>query len=306
MMKKSLIALAIAAAAPAAFAATSNVDVYGVMKVSVDKADNAVLNLVDQGSRIGFKGSEDLGGGMSAFWQIESQVDIAAGSTASTSPFNRQRNTFAGVKGAFGTVLFGTHDTPYKMGTGSLEYFADTVADYDDVVIESGSDYRSGEVLAYVSPEWNGFHFAVASVPSQNKPNGAVSATAVYKNGPLFASYSYQDLNTTAASANDEHQKIGVGYTMGDIKAAVVYEDNGAASNNKGVIGNVAYGMGPITLKAAYGSRDGATEDGKQTAVGADYALSKRTTASLIWEKQNAVDSATDTKTVSAQLVHAF
>ena len=305
-MKKSLITLAVLAASGSAFAATSNVDVYGAARISVDKADDAVLNVVDRNSRLGLKGTEDLGGGMSAIWQIENQIDLQANNTGNGGTINKARNTFVGLKGAFGTVLFGTHDTPYKLGTGSLDIFGDTVADYNNKVIESGSDYRSGEVLAYISPDWNGFHVGVATVPSQNKPNGAVSATAVYKNGPLFASYSYQDLNTTAGSANNEHTKIGVGYTFGDIKVGLVHEDNGAASNSNGTLANIAYAMGPITLKAAYGKRDNATEDAKQTAVGVTYALSKRTSADLIWNKENAAGSTTDTKTISMGLNHAF
>jgi predicted porin len=306
MMKKSLIALALVAAAPVAFAATSNVDLYGQMRVSVDKADNSVLNLVDRNSRLGVKGSEDLGGGLTAIWQIETQMDITANGQTGGS-FTKARNTFVGAKSAgFGTVLLGTHDTPYKLGTGSLDVFADTAADYNNVIVETGSDYRSGEVLAYISPTWSGLHFAVATVPSQNKPNGAVSATAVYVNGPLFASYSYQDLNTTDASANDEHAKLGLGYTFGDVKVGLVYEDNGAASNSKGILGNVAYAMGPITLKAAYGQRDHATTDGKQVAVGATYALSKRTNVELIYNKQNAVNVTADTKTTSIGVNHSF
>ena len=89
-MKKTLIALAVAGvvAAPAAFAATSNVDVYGVMSFSVDRAntddsttfdDTDMVTGRDNVSRIGLKGSEDLGGGLSAIWQVESQLTTGAG-----------------------------------------------------------------------------------------------------------------------------------------------------------------------------------------------------------------------------------
>ena len=80
-MKKSLIALAIASAVSApAFAATSNVDIYGKLNFSAnflfDQADSdSDIQFTSNSSRIGFKGSEDLGGGLSAIWQIESSLN---------------------------------------------------------------------------------------------------------------------------------------------------------------------------------------------------------------------------------------
>ena len=95
-MKKSLIALAIASAVSApAFAATSNVDVYGIMSFSVDHidtneaGDSKDLNTgKDNASRIGFKGSEDLGGGLKAIWQVEMQLNANNddGISVSTAP----------------------------------------------------------------------------------------------------------------------------------------------------------------------------------------------------------------------------
>jgi len=76
-MKKSLIALAVAGVVSApAFAATSNVDVYGKLHVSVSAFNDQEAGVEDMqvssnASRIGFKGSEDLGGGLAAIWQIE-------------------------------------------------------------------------------------------------------------------------------------------------------------------------------------------------------------------------------------------
>jgi predicted porin len=75
-MKKSLIALAVAGAfaAPAAFAASANVDVYGIMNVALQDTDasGTDLQVTDNFSRVGLKGSEDLGGGLKGVWQIES------------------------------------------------------------------------------------------------------------------------------------------------------------------------------------------------------------------------------------------
>ena len=109
-MKKSLIALAVAGtiAAPAAFAATANVDIYGIMNIAIQDTDanNVDLDVVDNVSRIGFKGSEDLGGGLKAIWQIEQGLNA---STADQTAFGGKglRNTFVGLSGGFGTALIG-------------------------------------------------------------------------------------------------------------------------------------------------------------------------------------------------------
>jgi predicted porin len=297
-MKKSLIALAVAGVVSApAFAATSNVDIYGVMNIAIQDTDvtGSDLTILDNTSRIGFKGSEDLGGGLKAIWQIESALGgngttaIGSGATLGT------RNTFVGLAGGFGTVLMGRHDTPYKLGTGSLDIFGDTIGDYnlgrtDGVqLINNTHDHRNGQALAYISPTVSGFHAAVAVVMSNGEAGSAlntsdtidaISATAVYANGPLFASLSYQDADA-AAPTMDTAWKLGVGYTFGDTKVGFVYEDIESARDSWLV--NVAHTMGPIVLKAQYGQADVGTADQDAWALGADYNLSKRTSAYVVY-----------------------
>jgi predicted porin len=297
-MKKSLIALAVAGVVSApAFAATSNVDVYGVMNIAIQDTDvtGSDMTILDNTSRVGLKGSEDLGGGLKAIWQIESALGgngttaIGSGATLGT------RNTFVGLAGGFGTVLMGRHDTPYKLGTGSLDIFGDTIGDYnlgrtDGVsLVNNTHDHRNGQALAYISPTVSGFHAAVAIVMSNGEPGSAlnttdtvdaISATAVYANGPLFASLSFQDADA-AAPAADTAWKLGVGYTFGDTKVGFVYEDIEDARDSW--LLNVAHTMGPIVLKAQYGQADVGAADQDAWALGADYNLSKRTAAYVVY-----------------------
>ena len=97
-MQKKLIVLALASAfAAPAFAATSNVDIYGQLDVSVDRVSgiqnqtssgagtgnsNTAWRLSSNTSRIGLKGSEDLGGGLAAIWQFEQAVNLDNGATS--------------------------------------------------------------------------------------------------------------------------------------------------------------------------------------------------------------------------------
>jgi predicted porin len=303
-MKKSLIALAVAGAfAAPAFAATSNVDVYGIMNIAIQDTDQSGVDasIEDNVSRIGFKGSEDLGGGLKAIWQIESGINVTTGSTTLAS-----RNSFVGLAGGFGTVLAGRHDTPYKLGTVKLDIFGDTIADYnsganngglDNVdLIDKTHDHRNGQALAYISPTFSGFHVGAAVVMADeaaNANNGktidATSITAIYENGPLFLSLSHQDVKALKSKA----LKFGAGYAFGDTKVGFVYEDLNNATSTGHVSGandrdswlvNVAHAMGPITLKAQYGQVDeGASVDQDLWAIGADYNLSKRTAVYFVY-----------------------
>ncbi len=332
MMKKSLIALAIAAAAPAAFAATSNVDVYGAVRVSVSNTDNGAGYLVsDETSRIGIKGSEDLGGGLSAIWQWETQ--IAVDGTAGTANVNgtapvagvggisTQRNTFVGVKGAFGTVLAGTHDTPYKLA-GSADLFGDTRADSQKnssgIIGRNNLDGRAHNAVAYITPDVAGFHAAVAAVASETSSMGATSATSfalVYANGPLKVTYGHEQFADSASAGGttgQEGDKLNVSYKLGDTTLGATYEKSKAATTtteDKAYLVSVAHAMGPITLAAQYGSFDDAdavNTDVKRTTVGVIYNLSKRTNAMVGYSTDSFDGTGVDTKTALLQLNHSF
>jgi len=305
-MKKSLIALAIASAVSApAFAATSNVDVYGVLNMSVNYVDQDVsgtqnsINVTSTASRIGFKGAEDLGGGLAAIWQIESgfNADEQSGTLAS-------RNTYAGLKGGFGTVLMGNHDTPMKLLGRSVDNFADTLADSRNILgaVSTGAsafDLRTKNTVAYVSPNWSGFSMAAAYVSDWNaspaagldaQTTDAYSINAVYNNGPLMLGAAYEAHNGLGSGVggvgtNSDMWRIVAGFDVAGFKLAGLYEQIGGDVDayNRDAYGLFAtYNMGAWAFKADYmaaGESDLArgNDGADQWTAGADYSLSKRT-----------------------------
>jgi predicted porin len=312
-MKKSLIALAIASAVSApAFAATANVDVYGRMAFSLDYVDtnNAipanrdgadVVTGRDNVSRFGLKGTEDLGNGLAAIWQIETQLN-----TATTTGGTSLRNTFIGLSSkSLGTVMLGRHDTPYKLATGNLDIFSDTAGDYNTIIGTTADgtiyDNRAPQMVAYMSPTWTGFSFGAAYVETKNVEAGAsdnqqgFSAMAKYVNGPIFASLAYETLSGfnvanslggTTLTEDTEAYKAGLGVKLGGFQLGAVYEmiDASAvasANERNAYYVNAMYSIGAFDLKAAYGmAEDGesaASTEMDYYAVGADYNLSKRT-----------------------------
>ncbi|WP_370652751.1 porin [Sediminibacterium sp.] len=300
-----MIALAIASAVSApAFAATANVDVYGRMAFSLDYVDTN--NLVGDGadvvtgrdnvSRFGLKGTEDLGNGLAAIWQIETALNT------STTGVGSLRNTFIGLSSkSLGTVILGRHDTPYKMATGSLDVFSDTAGDYNTIIGTTSAgtiyDNRAPQMVAYLSPTWTGFSFAAAYAETKNVEAGAgdnqqgFSTMAKYVNGPIFASLAYETFSGAAgggstATAETEAYKAGLGVKLGGFQLGAVYEiidsDAAASANERDAYyANAMYSIGAFDLKAAYGmAKDGESAASTEMdfyAVGADYNLSKRT-----------------------------
>ncbi|MBK5938867.1 porin [Halochromatium roseum] len=156
-------------------------------------------------NRIGVKGSEDLGNGLKAIYQVELGLNFGSNDLDSGNNGISYRNSFVGLAGNWGTALVGRHDTPLKISTGKLDLFSDTMADYNDTV--GFNDLRVDNVIAYISPSFSGFSFAGAVVAgggataigatniNEDSIAGAFSLAAIYNNGPFYASLAYESLD---------------------------------------------------------------------------------------------------------------
>ena len=332
-MMKKVLALAIASAfAAPVFAATSNVEVGGTVNVSFDYLDSdsttngGNLNVSSNSSNIYFKGSEDLGGGLKAIWQIQSYFSIGRTGNADTGVAGEavrdgvaSGNTYAGLSGGFGTVLLGKHEAPAKLIGRSVDLFGDQIGDNRNLVSKgsgsgvpgftsNGFDLRPNNVIAYASPNMSGFSAMVAYVTNVGETGATLddsvdawSANVKYENGPLMLGLGYQvhNLSNTVATKGDENVwRLAASYKIDDLKLVGLYqkEDN----LNTGLTNNAdrttwglgaAYGMGAITLKAQYyktGEVDNINNTGANMwAVGADYSLSKRTKLQFAYATTN-------------------
>jgi predicted porin len=161
----------------------------------------------DRANRLGVKGSEDLGNGLKAIYQVEFGLNMAAGSSVS------YRNSFVGLAGNWGTALVGRHDTPLKISTGKLDLFSDTMADYNGTI--GFHDVRAPTTVAYISPSFSGFSFAAASHTGgggtgtgiENVENDSISAAyslaLIYSNGPFYGSAAYESMNKSMFMDSD-------------------------------------------------------------------------------------------------------
>lgn len=299
--------------------AEGNVSIYGAANASVDMTNNgAAVNgqsankVSSNESNIGVKGSTDLGGGLSALFQVESAIALdgtpAANATANTAMMMGSklagRDTFVGLSGGFGTVLAGTHDTPYKMATRGLDVFANTLA--DNRALTSVHDIRLGNVLAYVSPKIaDSVTIAGALVMGAENMGAAANATkgsatslaAMYASGPINGAVAYQTLtigtgatgslgatpiNTLYGLAlvpNDKLSafKVGGGYTMDKFTINAAIERATFSPATAGLVSTTQTNLyvgakfnvtSNGTIKAAYG-KAGSTAAGGAPANGA-------------------------------------
>lgn len=193
-MKKTLIALTLAALPVASMA---EVVLYGQIKGGVEvtkvkETKGTITNIVDYGSRIGFKGQEQLTDGLKAIWQVEQKVDIAGGGAGTqvvtgfhengepkTSGVNGfgTRNSFVGLEGNFGQVKAGYFHNPVGELNAELdqwEYSSDAAG---LGIFARGNDVVKRRVaVQYTTPDMGGFTAKAYVSPSDNNRMGGSDA----------------------------------------------------------------------------------------------------------------------------------
>ena len=305
---KKLLAIAVAAAltAPAAMAETT---LYGKLHASAGqvKTNGVKENVVEShNSRIGVKGSTELDNGLSATYGVEYGLNLDGDNgTSATAKTLNARNTFVGVKGGFGEVRVGRHDTPAKLATSGLDAFADGYADMSNIIEADGQ--RVDNVVAYIGKFGPvGVAAAHSTDISAEDTDGGKDANSMlvnYSNGPIYAG-----LGHTAVQDTKKMTNLGLGYKAeaGHFANMVVEQVKDTATGNKTDNAYVAGGFktGAATLKVGYGESKfkptGQKE--KQTTLGVDYSLGKKTSTYLLLNEDKNIDlnSTTDDKTTQA------
>ncbi len=283
-MQKKIIALAVAGLVSGAAFAQSNVVIYGVADAGYVYASDSNLDTVksiskiysggQSGSRLGFKGTEDLGNGLSANFRFEMGVDIDNGSSAQGSRTFGRWST-VGLSGKnWGEIQIGRRDNFTDEILGGFDATGrNTVAQASPIMTQNGS--RLSNMVAYLSPVWGGLQvkagFSTAGYDAQEVERVDDGTPAV------------GETNTRVAVAS-------VTYMNGPLKVGGVYEYNKAQSNgasyDAGSLWTVAagYDFGMVALSAEYGkinySEDNQTtpaakgvEDRTQWTVGAMFKI---------------------------------
>jgi len=271
-MQKKLIALAVAALASGAAFAQTNVTVYGSVDMGIShrgdniakgvSGKNAIDSGISAGNRLGFRGVEDLGNGISALFTLEAGFNADDGEhTQSGRLFGRQ--AFMGLTGGFGTVIAGRLYTPHYSLLSAIDPFkAGTVGQYRNVfaagVTTGGENLfdptRVDNTLAYVTPSWGGFNVtlaystnAIGQEALENYGDNRVWAILPrYTNGPLDIGVSYHQIKskdkttlrfgngtvadpywfTSSKLVDIKNWAVGGSYDFGAVKLHAFYDQN--------------------------------------------------------------------------------
>jgi predicted porin len=230
----------------------TTVTIYGHADLSLDVFNPSVydqgtkLGVASNGSYFGVRARHNLAPygyeGYSVVAQFESQVDVASAPTERAA-FGT-RDSYVGIEGPWGAIKAGKSDTPYKKATAAFDPFANTVADYNSIMGNTGGDnraefdWRMNHAIWYESPIWNGFQLSALFSPGQNY-------------APDNSDYAYGDLfqcNGASARGSGSNFPNSSGAIPGNIGG------NGCTDGSYGNAFSAAatYKNGPFTAIAAY------------------------------------------------------
>ena len=303
-MKRTLLALVAAAGAAAASAQSSSVTLFGVADVSVayistkDKVGDSksVYGLANGGnssSRLGFRGVEDLGGGLKAGFWLEGGINVDDGGTG----FKFDRRSTVSVMGNFGEVRLGRDKTPGYQNLETFHAFGDTgmgginghnlISSSAAGTPEGSNPKRVSNSVSYLLPKLGGVYGQITYGFGEQAGNNSLSSTVGlrvgYANGPLNVAGAYGTVKggEVGNTVNYKHFNLGASYNFGVATPMVLIASE--RGNDKRVdlysIG-VKAPLGPGELRAAYTmykDKKVSDADASRIAIGYGYRLSKRT-----------------------------
>jgi predicted porin len=351
-MKKSYLALAVLAAMPFA-ASAQNVSVYGYVETGIGNYSETGKNTVTRSvnslvgsSRLGFTGSEDLGGGLKATFRLEgdltpSQGGMGGGSEATAQGQNESgdsgssraglfsRESSLALSGAFGEIRIGKTDLSAAEGIDSL------VGQFGNRSLSTGVELGSdaSNAIRYISPNFNGVTVSAgrflnaasggninAAGTTTTKPTNSTinSFAAVYDNGPLKFGVGYEAMDQatavgTAATEDTKFTAASIGYDFGVAKVGIYMGKRDVGGSVNDVSSTIVSASAPIgsgmTLHAV--NRQNTTKNLGSTDVhyagfGLSKAFSKRTTVYALYERADSDTATSEFRQLSLSIGHAF
>lgn len=305
-MKKSLIALAVLASSGAAMA-QSSVTVYGRLDASVGSEKIGAPNVQSISrlytgnlttSRLGFRGTEDLGGGLKAIFGLETTLNVDEPGRAATSLGDRA--AFVGLSGGFGTIKLGRHDTSFDdirdLMVSSNVWDSGVFATTESTVGTGGyngvgnlGDYgdRANNQIRYESPSFSGFSAGFSYGFDEQVAPAKRDVTAFnlrYKAGNLDVGYAYQENANEVAATNREFNTVAAAYNFGAFRVSGGWNQAKNKANLKADTYTVGVNVpvGALDFSAGYSTAKAkqtgvTTEKGDAFSAGVTYSMSKRT-----------------------------
>lgn len=228
----------------------SDITLYGIIDASVDSISNEgghssiqAQNGMINGSRWGLKGSEDLGGGKSAVFQLENGFNIFNGKLGQGGRlFGRQ--AWVGLSdNKYGTLTLGRQYDPtiWYLGTLTGGFNGGTAFAHPFDNDNMGNSFRLNNAVEYASPTWNGFSmrgmYAFSNRAGDVKDDRAISAGAGYKYGNLKLGTAFIVINNVGSSSGGAVDGSSTGDATFIARRQLVYGFGGNYTIGKGVYG---------------------------------------------------------------------
>ena len=274
--------------------------VYGKLNIALnnngsDGVNEKEIDLISNSSRLGLKGQLEMQDGLVGLYQIEYQIDPVDGHARDevrgengeievTDSTCTQRNSYVGLKGSFGTLKLGKHDTPLKKASLKVDLFNDLKGDIKNI---TDGENRITSFLGYDSPVFGG-GVSISVSLSKGKDDGVVGTDLDGEFGTnLSASLKYDIeviqfvIATEKASIKGfDHNRLGMMIPAGPVTIGLIHTTTESTVGNSvdydattiSIAGKVADGNGRV--KFQYGTSDksaGLT----QTQIGYDHKLFK-------------------------------
>ena len=290
-MNRKLLALAVTAALAAPMAAQAAPTLYGRLNLSVDMVDKEssgddAWQVNSNASRLGVRGEESLGNGLSAIYQAEWEV---AGDLAGVNDL-AGRDRFLGLRGNFGTVKLGAYEAPLNTSQGAVDLFDDmTHGDMANFGIVG--EQRMDNLIGYESPKIaDAISVKVAIQPGEETGGedglaDVISASVAYEAGGLYVALGVEQGNDTGnpnTNAVDDIVRLTAVYTMDNLQLGAMFQQaepsDGSADKLNAFLVGAAFTSGKNVFKAQLIS----TEDTVDVIqLGAEHNFTQMTKAYL-------------------------
>ena len=292
------LAALVALGAPAAFA-QSSVTVFGLIDLSAgsSKAPGGSANKnIGSGnmttSFIGFKGTEDLGGGLSALFSIESFI---RNDTGQSGRFDADtfwsRSAYVGLRSSAGTVTLGRNTTSLFVNTLIFNAFGDSFGFSPAIrqtftsggAVQVSGDTGWSDSVKYASPSFGGLSFTGHVAAGEGNGGRNYGVSALYFGGPFAAGFAWQDVEKGSGPFNPDTTawQLGASFNLAPVKFYGQYgtSDNKTIDNTTKVLGLGAdYTLGVSKLMLQWGKQSpDVGADLKTLSFGYGHQMSKRT-----------------------------
>jgi predicted porin len=277
-MKKTIIAAALSAAV-AAPAAMAEISMYGLAHMDLEDG-----TISDRTSILGFKGSEDMGNGMSAGFLYETQINFTESFGDAEGAFHNGRQAYVHVGGDFGKVMAGYLYFPTKglFGFSKTEINGDSVADNSPYLLAepkgSGIGYTNnfGGVTVTV-----GCGNGNATQMNSYKAPTTAGTVDVCDTTDMSATGSFGGVNVGianySADGEDDVMSLAANTTVGDLTVGAIYQTEDNATDDDALIISATYAMGANKIAVSRGEKSVGVTDTDSTNVSLTHSMSKQT-----------------------------